>query len=133
MLLIEADAHTLTPVAVGYCFISALDKEMTSLCAPTCCTVFLPINFLPVFTVFASLKHSCFQRGQESGQLCFQPLASLVDRISGFHPGCPSSIPEQRIKISLLAITHCCLYEITFLTIYISCDFFVENWTFKII
>ena len=28
-------------------------------------------NFIPVFMVFASLIHSCFQQGQESGQICF--------------------------------------------------------------
>ena len=33
-------------------------------------------------------------------------------RIPGLHPGCPGSILEQRIKISLQAITHCYLSEI---------------------
>ena len=40
-------------------------------------------------------------------------------RIPGFHPG---SIPEQRIKISLQAITHCTLSKITS-----SCQFLLTN------
>ena len=58
---------------------------------------------------------SCFQQGQEPGQLCFLASslpAGLVVRIPGFHPGCPASIPEQGIKISLQAITHCSLSKI---------------------
>jgi len=59
------------------------------------------------------LKHSCFQQEQELGlSVCFQPVAGLVARIPVFHPGCPGSIPEQKIKISLQAIAHCCLSEI---------------------
>lgn len=42
-----------------------------------------------------------------------QPLASLVARAPGLHPGCPGSIPEQRIQILHQAITHQCLSEIT--------------------
>ena len=46
-----------------------------------------------------------------------QPLASLVAGFPGFHPGCPGSVPEPRIKISLQALTHCCLCEISLLQI----------------
>ena len=35
-----------------------------------------------------------------------------MSRTPGLHPGCLGSIPEQRIKILLQAITHCCLSEI---------------------
>ena len=52
-----------------------------------------------------------FNKGQESGKFCFLPLAGLVARIPGFLPGYPGSISEQRIKISLQAITHCSLSE----------------------
>ena len=40
-------------------------------CSPTCCTMTLIINFIPVFTVFASLKYFYFQQGQGSGQFFF--------------------------------------------------------------
>ena len=39
--------------------------------------------------------------------------SSGQDSWFSFHPGCPGSIPEQRIRILLQAITHCCLSEIT--------------------
>ena len=41
------------------------------------------------------------KKKKKSGQLCFQPQAGLAARISGFHPGCPGSLPEQRRKISV--------------------------------
>ena len=63
----------------------------------------LIIKFVPVSTVFASLKYSCFQIGQESGQLCFYPLS--IDgpgaRIPGSHPEYPGLIPGQGNKTQL--------------------------------
>jgi len=115
-LLIEREVPTLTPLDVLLlCFCL---KQTLCLCAlPRVVQCFLTINLVPIFTVFASLQHSCFQWGQESGQFCFEPLAGLVARTPGFHPGCPGSVPEQRIKISLQAITHGCLSKISSTTI----------------
>ena len=73
------------------------------MCSPTCCPVLIIINFVTLFTVFASLKLSCFQMGQEPGQLCFWPPApgGLTTRITGFHPGYSGSISGQGTKIPL--------------------------------
>ena len=61
--------------------------------------VSLIINFAPVFTVFASLKHSCFQWGLRARATLL--LGGLVARIPGFLPGYPGPGPGQETKISL--------------------------------
>ena len=77
-----------------------------SVCSPTCCSAMsLIINFVPVFTVFASVRNA-FSLGARA-------RGCGVARIPGFHPGYPGSIPGQGIKISLHATTHCCLCEIS--------------------
>ena len=74
-----------------------------SVYSPIHCPVPLIINFVPVFTVFTSLRHSCFQMEERAREICFCPLSpgSLVARIPGFHPGYPGSIPGQETKASL--------------------------------
>ena len=56
----------------------------------------LTINFVPVTTVFSSLKHSCFQIGARARatMLSLTP-GGLVDRTLGFHPGYPGLIARQ--------------------------------------
>ena len=53
-----------TPFSLGVylCLASVLTKQFHSE---------LLISSVSVFTVFAFLKHSCFQAGQEPGELCF--------------------------------------------------------------
>jgi hypothetical protein len=82
---------------------------------PTCCcATSLTINFVPAFTVSASVTEAFFTEGKDPGEKSFQPLAlaGLVARIPGSHPGFPGSIPGQGIKISLHATDACCLAEI---------------------
>lgn len=99
-------APTLLFEDVNYCLASDLNKKLL-LCVLSHMVYCVSSNKL--YTCFYSLcLLACFQQGTKSGQFCFQPLASLVARIPGFHPACPGSIPEQRIKISLRAVTHCC-------------------------
>ena len=74
-------------------------KNCFSVCFPTCYTVSLIINCVPVFMVFAFLKRSCFQRRERAGPLFSWPPA-LVARSLSFHPGYPGSIPGQEAKIS---------------------------------
>ena len=93
------------------CFASALDRLLLSVPPPPYCTVFLMINLVPLFIVLASLEHFCFQQWARIRAVLL--LASdLVAGIPSFYPGCPGSTLEQRIKILLQAITHCCLSEI---------------------
>ena len=104
---LRGDAHgsaALRGVAALFC--------LRALCVPRAAAT-LPGRFVPAFTVFASRKRSCSQQGQQAGPFGFQALAAPVTRIPGFHPGCPGSIPERRIKIPFQAITHCCLSEIS--------------------
>ena len=95
-------------------FASACDNmDYFSVCPPAGCTVFLTLTFMPVFIVFASLKHSWFQWGLELGRFSLELLTGGVAGIPGLQPGCPRSIPEQRIKTSLQVIAHCCLSKVT--------------------
>jgi len=70
---------------VYFCFASLLNKQPVSLYALPY-IVSLIINFVPVFTVFASFKYSCFQMGERARTTCFQPLApaGLIARIPEF-------------------------------------------------
>ena len=74
----------------------------------------LVINFVPAFTVSASLINAFFTGGKDPGENSFYPLAlaGLVARIPASHPGFPMSVPGQGIKISLHTTAHCCLAEI---------------------
>ena len=69
------------------------------------------INLLPVFTVFASLKHSCFQTGERARRTLPVAPGGLAAKISAFHPGYPGPVPAQGIR-SLLRTAYCCLSEI---------------------
>lgn len=91
------------------CFCLRFKKKTNSLCFSTCCIVFLTINCVPVFNLCLLETFLLSTGGKKTRQFCFYSLASLVPRISGFHLVCPSSIPEQGIKPSIEAITHCCL------------------------
>ena len=75
----------------------------------------LIINFVPAFTVSASVINAFFTEVKDPGKNSFQPLAlaGRVARILGSHPGYPGSISGQGIKISLPATIHCCLSEIS--------------------
>ena len=88
LFLISGDAHTLS--LWGYVFLPCLYLNKLFLCVlyHLLCLPLI-INFAPVFTVFASLKYSCFQMEATAGKICFQPLAlaGLVARIPGSHPG----------------------------------------------
>ena len=63
--------------------------------SPTCCTVSLTINFVPVLAVFASLRNTAGVGGGWARARGILLLASspggLVARIPGFHPGSPGS------------------------------------------
>ena len=98
LLLIREDSHTLS---LWVC-ISAWLLTYTnyfSACSPIGCA---NINFVPVFKIFTSLKHSCFQRRGRAWEFHPLPLVpvGLVVRIPGFHPGYRGSIPGQKTKIS---------------------------------
>ena len=57
----------------------------------------LIINFVPVITVFLSLKHSCFQIGARARATMLLSLApgGLVARTLDFHPGYPGLITRK--------------------------------------
>ena len=65
---------------------------------PIACAVPLIINRVPIFTVFASLKHSCFQRVARARATLLLACSPWWFRTLGFHPG---YIPGQGTKISL--------------------------------
>ena len=69
----------------------------------------LIINFIPAFTVSASMVKTFFTGGKDLGKNNFWPLAlaGVVARIPGSHPGFPGSIPGQGIKISLQVTARC--------------------------
>ena len=60
--------RTFKPFSPGvyFCLASNFNKQTASLCALSFLTLSLIINFVPVCTIFASLKHVCFQMGKES-------------------------------------------------------------------
>lgn len=71
----------------------------------------LIINFVPVSTVFASLKHFLLCGGcgwgDEEARREPEPLFLASSpggpeaRIPGFHPGCPCSTPKKGSRVSL--------------------------------
>ena len=71
-------------------------------------------NFVPAFTVSASVINAFFTGGKDPGKNSFQPLslAGLVAGISGSHPVYPDSIPWKETKILLHATACCCIIEI---------------------
>ena len=75
----------------------------------------LIINFVPAFTVFASMKNAFFTRGKSQGKtgLSLQPL--LVWKL-GFLVSIKATqiqfLGMELITISLHATAHCCLSEI---------------------
>ena len=71
-----------------------------------------------IYSFFASVRNAFFTGGKDPRKNSFESLAlaGLVARIPGFHPGYPGSIPGQGMKISLQAMAHCCLTEITWRT-----------------
>ena len=79
-----------------------------SMCFPTCCYAgSLIINFIPEFTVSASMVKPFFTGGKDPGKNNFWSLAlaGLVARIPGSHPGFPGSIPGKGIALHVTA--HC--------------------------
>ena len=63
---------------------------------PTCCAESQKINLAPVF---ASLKHSCYNRGNSQGTFAYLASGGVAAMI-------PGSILGQVIKT-----THCCLAQ----------------------
>ena len=59
------------------------------------------INFVTIFTAFASMKHSWFPTGERARATLLLASSPWLARIPGFHPGDPGSIPGQGAKISL--------------------------------
>ena len=94
-LPLTQDAHTLISGCVSLPR-SELDN-LFPVCAPIACAVPL-INRVPIFTVFASLKHSCFQRVARARATLLLACSPWWFRTLGFHPG---YIPGQGTKISL--------------------------------
>ena len=110
LLLTRCDIHTLSlQNSISALLLSQLNHFF--MCSPTCCVMFLIINFVPAFTVSASVINAFFTGGNDPWNNSVQPLAlaSLLARIPGSHPGYPGSIPGQGIKMSLHSTTHCCL------------------------
>ena len=110
LLLTRCDIHTLSlQNSISALLLSQLNHFF--MCSPTCCVMFLIINFVPAFTVSASVINAFFTGGNDPWKNSVQPLAlaSLLARIPGSHPGYPGSIPGQGIKMSPHSTTHCCL------------------------
>ena len=71
------------------------------------------INFVTIFTAFASMKHSCFPTGERARATLLLASSPWLARIPGFHPGDPGSIPGQGAKISLQDLAPHCLSGIS--------------------
>ena len=54
-------SHSSFGCVLLFCF-CLRQLDCSSVCSPTCCTVFLIINFVLIFTVCSSLKHFLFQQ-----------------------------------------------------------------------
>ena len=80
---------------------SVLNTQTASVCTPTPYAVSLLITFVPVFTVFVFLKHSCFQMGGKSQGHFASHLHPWGLGFLVFIQGYPGSIPGQGTKISL--------------------------------
>ena len=96
VLLLTQDAHALLWVCY-LCPPFEFDK-LFPVCAPIPCAVPLIINRVLVITVFASLKHSCFQRAARARATLLLASSPCWSRTLGFHPG---YIPGQGTKISI--------------------------------
>ena len=81
---------------------------------PTCCTLSNNKLYTCFYSIFLleTFLLSTGDKNQGNPALSLQ-LAGLVARIPSFHPGCPGSISEQNIKLSLQAITPRCLSEVS--------------------
>ena len=72
----------------------------------------LTIHFVSVFTAFASVRPSCFQQGPRIRAMLLSASRWSSGGNSWFSSGCPGSIPQQRMKILLRALTPCCLRSV---------------------
>ena len=79
-------------------FVNLSCQVLASSCSPHPSVASFCIHYLIWFSQPWN-NGKCFDRSEKQ----FKPLASLVARIPGFHPGCPGSILEHRMKISLKA------------------------------
>ena len=93
--------HQHSSPGVCLCLASVLNKQTASVCTPTPYAVSLLITFVPVFTVFVFLKHSCFQMGGKSQGHFASHLHPWGLGFLVFTQGYPGSIPGQGTKISL--------------------------------
>ena len=100
---------------VHLCLASVL-TNCFSLGSPTCCCAMsLGINFVPAFTVFASMINAFFTGEKDPGkkQLLASSPCWFGGQHSWFHPGFPGSLPGEGIKILFHTATCCWLAETT--------------------